>query len=498
MAGNYTILGELAKGGMATVYLGQMQGSAGFTRLVAIKRLHPELATDHDFVMMLVDEARLAGQVRHPNVIDTLDLVANEGAFSLVLEYVEGDSLSALIRQARQQSLPIPRPIGLTIVRGVLRGLHAAHEARSNDGAPLGLVHRDVSPQNILVGTDGIPRLIDFGIAKATGRLMSTRPGEIRGKFSYMSPEQLLNKPVTRQADVYATGVVLWELLTGKRLFWGEDSRAIAAAVLRGEVPPPSQVDADLEAFDEVIARSTARDLGDRYLEAAEMLRDLEQIDDPVATDAEVGAWVRTLAARTLEHRQKLLSSTQEAEISSEDILRDLARSSRPSVTPTPRSASRPSRHETADMADSAAPIIVLQSSRPPAGRISWLVPVITALVILGTGVTVFGVRTVRDSMAAKAQAKKAAATAPSSSSPIETATATAPPPAPPAPREPEDEAAASPTTAAASAAPTTKPSTDGKTRTRKTPGKRRSAPAPSTTASAVTPPAWDPRVTRD
>ncbi|MCW5833916.1 MAG: serine/threonine protein kinase, partial [Labilithrix sp.] len=192
MSARYTILGTIASGGMARVYLGRMTGSAGFSRPVAIKRLHPELAVQRDFVAMLVDEARLAAHIRHTNVVDTLDLVVSDGAFSLVLEYVEGESLSALIREARARGETVPSPIALAVLYGVLRGLEAAHEARNEEGQPLGIVHRDVSPQNILVGIDGIPRIIDFGVAKALGRILVTRPGEVRGKFSYMAPEQLL------------------------------------------------------------------------------------------------------------------------------------------------------------------------------------------------------------------------------------------------------------------------------------------------------------------
>ncbi len=329
MDGRYTILGSIAKGGMATVYVGRVTGSAGFSKLVAIKRLHPELAAEREFVSMLVEEARLAAQIRHTNVVDTLDLVVADGAFSLVLEYVEGDSLSALLRRARKSEEKITLPIALSIIYGVLRGLDSAHDARNDDGAPLGIVHRDVSPQNVLVGVDGIPRIIDFGVAKAVGRFDSTRPGEVRGKFSYMAPEQMAARPVTRQVDVYAAGVVLWELLTGAKLFDAEDSRTICAAVMAGDIKPPSSVNPEVPAaLDAIVLRATARELGDRYLTARELLGELEQFDR--ASDDEVGAWVRRLSAQRLADRQRMIQNAPPTAEGRpiDELMADLARSS--------------------------------------------------------------------------------------------------------------------------------------------------------------------------
>jgi serine/threonine-protein kinase len=337
MDGRYTILGSIAKGGMATVYLGRVTGSAGFSRLVAIKRLHPDLAAEKEFVGMLVDEARLASQIRHTNVVDTLDLVVSDGAFSLVLQYVEGDSLSRLLGRAEELGEPVPPPIALAILYGVLRGLDAAHEARNEDGQPLGVVHRDVSPQNVLLGVDGIPRIIDFGVAKAIGRFESTRPGEVRGKFSYMAPEQMQARPVTRQVDVYAAGVLLWELLASKKLFDAEDPRVICADVLRGDIKAPSTVNADIEpALDAIVLRATARELGERYLTAREVLGDLEKLER--ASDDEVGAWVRRLSARQLADRQRLIQDAVPASDGRplEDLMADLSRRAVPGVGSSP------------------------------------------------------------------------------------------------------------------------------------------------------------------
>jgi serine/threonine-protein kinase len=297
---------------MARVYLARMTGTAGFSRLVAIKRMHPELAAEHDVVAMLADEARLTSQIRHSNVVDTIDLVASEGGLSLVLEYVEGEALSFLIRRAQELKESIPRPIALAIIYGVLRGLDAAHEARNEDGEPLGVVHRDVSPQNVLVGIDGVPRIIDFGVAKALGRSSFTKPGEVRGKFAYMAPEQLLGRPVTRQVDIYAAGALLWELLVGRRLFSGDDPRTVCAAIIRGDVQPPSAADPTIPAaFDAIIARATAQDLGERYLTARELLADLEGHER--ASDDVVGAWVRRLAAERLAERHRMLRASDGA-----------------------------------------------------------------------------------------------------------------------------------------------------------------------------------------
>lgn len=379
MSGRYTILGHLAKGGMASVYLGRMSGSAGFSRFVAIKRLHPELATDRDFVGMLVDEARLAAQIRHTNVIDTLDLVVSDGAFSLVLEYIDGDSLSALVRAAKNAGEKVPQDIALAIVHGVLRGLDAAHEARGTDGHPLGVVHRDVSPQNVLVGIDGVPRVIDFGVAKAVGKLEATKPGEVRGKFAYMAPEQLLAKPITRQVDVYAAGVVLWELLTGRRLFKAEDERAVCAAVLRGAIEKPSTVNAAVPAeLDEIVAKATALDVGVRYLTAREMLGDLER--HARASDEEVGAWVRRLTIEKRAQRQRMIegdaSSTDLRSI--DEVMQELALVAGP--------ASSPDLVMTPDMGSASAMAIAKPiPAAAPAKRRSTRMP----LVAIGAGAIV-------------------------------------------------------------------------------------------------------------
>src|ERR1700722_10238472 len=169
--GRYVIYGKIAQGGMASVHLGCLQGAAGFSRTVAVKRLHSHLAEEPEFLSTMLDEARLAARIHHPNVVPTLDVVADDGELLVVMEYVRGESLSRLLRGASATDRPVPWPIVSAIVVGALHGLHAAHEATSEDGAPLGIVHRDVSPQNILVGVDGQSRVIDFGIAKAAGRL---------------------------------------------------------------------------------------------------------------------------------------------------------------------------------------------------------------------------------------------------------------------------------------------------------------------------------------
>src|SRR6478736_1694730 len=180
VAGRYALYGEIAAGGMATVHIGRLLGPVGFARTVAIKRLHPHYAKDPEFVSMFLDEARLAARIRHPNVVPTLDVVALDGELFLVMEYVQGESFARLVREARRARLDVPPEVISAIVVGALNGLHAAHEATSERGEPLNIVHRDVTPQNILVGSDGVARLLDFGVAKAAGSLhATTRDGQI-------------------------------------------------------------------------------------------------------------------------------------------------------------------------------------------------------------------------------------------------------------------------------------------------------------------------------
>ncbi len=307
--GRYVVFEEIAAGGMATVHLGRLRGAAGFARMVAIKRLHRQYAKDPEFVAMLVDEARLAGRIHHPNVVTMLDVAAEDGELVLVMEYVHGEPLAKLLRIARRKGLSVSPRIAARILIEALHGLHAAHEARDERGMELGIVHRDVSPQNIIVGADGVTRVLDFGIAKAAGRIHSTREGEIKGKFAYMPPEQLHGEHLDRRADVYAAGVVLWETLTGERLFLGSAEMPDLQRLLDADVEPPSTRIAGLHAsFDAVAMKALARLPDDRYATARAMALALEACG-PAATASEVSEWVEVLASESLARRALLIAT---------------------------------------------------------------------------------------------------------------------------------------------------------------------------------------------
>jgi eukaryotic-like serine/threonine-protein kinase len=309
--GRYALYDEIASGGMATVYFGRLLGPVGFSRTVAIKCLHPQYAKDPQFVSMFLDEARLAARIQHPNVVPTLDVVALQGELFLVMDYVQGESLSRLTRKTVERGGRIPTRIAVTVMISVLYGLHAAHEARSEHGDPLGIVHRDVSPQNVLVGVDGVARVLDFGVAKAAGRVQTTHEGQLKGKVAYMAPEQLLGKPVDRRTDVYAAAVVLWESIVGRRLFEGDNPGMVMNRVIEGQIESPSRLAPGLSTdLDAVVRRGLARDQSARFSTAREMAVALEQVI-VLASPREVGEWVEHTAGRTLGKRAEKLAEIE-------------------------------------------------------------------------------------------------------------------------------------------------------------------------------------------
>jgi serine/threonine-protein kinase len=299
VVGRYEVYDALASGGMATVHIGRLNGPVGFSRTVAVKILHRHYAADPEFVAMFVDEARLAARIRHPNVVSTLDVVSTGSELVLVMEYIAGETLGRLLRGGEA----IPKAIVSAIVVDVLDGLHAAHEAKDELGEPLRIVHRDVSPQNVIVGADGVARVLDFGIAKATMRQQSTGEGQLKGKLPYMSPEQITRQNVDRRTDVFAAAVVLWEALTRRPLFHGDNPGAVVQRVLKAECAPPSTIAPGLGSdVDEVVLRGLCRTKDGRYPTAHAFARELERVLPP-ARRAEVAAWVHLTAHDALATR---------------------------------------------------------------------------------------------------------------------------------------------------------------------------------------------------
>jgi serine/threonine-protein kinase len=318
--GRYVLYDAIAAGGMASVHLGRLVGPVGFSRTVAIKRLHPHLARDRDFVSMFLDEARLAARIQHPNVVATVDVVSDEGELFLVMDYVQGDSLSHLVKLSVKAGQPVPTRVAAAIVTGALNGLHAAHEATSEGGEAMSIVHRDISPQNILVGVDGVPRVVDFGVAKAVSRAQTTQDGQVKGKLAYMAPEQLERRFVDRRADLYAMGVVLWEVLAGKKLFEAEDGPAVIAAVLDGKVPELSKMRPDVpRELDELLRKTLHRDASQRFSTALELAAAIEHIC-PVAPQRDVSTWVGALAGDLIEERKKLIAMIEQTPVETGEV----------------------------------------------------------------------------------------------------------------------------------------------------------------------------------
>ena len=312
--GRYALYDEIASGGMATVHLGRLLGPVGFARTVAIKRLHQHYAKSSEFVAMFLDEARLAARIRHPNVVPTLDVVALSDELFLVMEYVHGVSLSRLAQLTTEEGLQMPVEVAATVIVGALQGLHAAHEAFDERGLPLGIVHRDISPHNVMVGSDGLPRVLDFGVAKASWRVQTTRSGHVKGKLSYMAPEQVNGGEVGPWTDVYATGIVLWEALTSERLFKPSDTAAIWSRFTNDETvaPPSAYNDRVSPELDAVVMRALENDSSRRFASAREMADALEACVH-LASNSAVARWLQSVVREELDLHSALIAGIEKA-----------------------------------------------------------------------------------------------------------------------------------------------------------------------------------------
>ena len=310
--GRYELLMPLARGGMAEVWIARQTGELGFRRLVAVKTIRPEHAESPALRRMFLDEARLAARIRHANVVEVLDLGEEGPMVYQAMTLIEGDSLAGLLRRwhARGHAVGLPTAIVLRVMADAASGLHAAHELTDDDGAPMRLVHRDVSPHNILIGVDGVAKIADFGIAKALGRSSDeTEAGQMKGKYSYLSPEQVLRQSPDRRSDVFASGIVLWEMLTGVRLFRGIDVMETLEMVRAMRIPDVREITPDIHsAVADVAARALARLPSERIASAAELSDALEAAarrSGASATTKDVANFVVVLVGDEVEQRRE-------------------------------------------------------------------------------------------------------------------------------------------------------------------------------------------------
>ncbi|MGZ6091405.1 MAG: serine/threonine-protein kinase, partial [Polyangiales bacterium] len=353
---------------MAEVFAARIRGEAGFEKLVAVKRMLPHLVEDEHFVDMFLDEARVAVHVASPHVVQTLDLGRGEdGSLYIAMELVVGCSLAVLVREARKANQRVPICIALEILAQAAQGLDDAHEAVTPTGVQLGIVHRDVSPHNLLVGADGRTRVTDFGIARALMRRTSTAAGELKGKFAYFSPEQADGLPVDRRSDVFALGIVAWETFLGRRLFTGEDMMQTLMRVRTQEIQLLHEIDDAIPpAVSLVVAKALERKVENRYATAhdfAVALREVARTVGPTPRAREIGAWVTETAGETL---QKIRTAIDTA-LAGDDV-ETIARVS----SPNPSSKSQP---KFVTSAPTPSPVIVPAADPEPSTPISTTLP---------------------------------------------------------------------------------------------------------------------------
>jgi eukaryotic-like serine/threonine-protein kinase len=361
--GRYELLYRFASGGMADLYLARSRGEEQFERLVAVKIIHSHLSRQPEFVKMFIDEARLAARISHPNVVMILDLGKVSDCHFMAMEYIDGESVAALLRRARP-----PLPFAARVVASAAAGLHAAHELSDLEGEPLGVVHRDVSPQNILIGYEGAVKVVDFGVARARGSLHTTS-SSFKGKFGYMAPEQVENpRAVDRRTDVFALGVVLFESTTRRRLFRGETEAQTVDRVLRAPIPRPRDCTADYPPeLEEIVLRALQRRPEDRYQNAQELHLDLERFithcGETVPTSTVSDLMHELFADRISTKRELLIRTKSEASSVVPDV--DVVSGSVSQVT-----GSRPS---SAPQRRSRVPLVALVALLAAAGGVGLL-----------------------------------------------------------------------------------------------------------------------------
>ena len=295
--GEYTLVRHLATGGMAEIWLAEQEGPGGFNKELVIKRILPHFAQDEQFTTMFLDEARLAAQLSHPKIAQIYQLGEIDGSYFIAMEYIDGIDLDKLIDIAEDKGEPIPVDIAAKIVMDVLEALDYAHDFTDREGKPYGLVHRDVSPHNVMVSNDGIVKLCDFGVAKAVANQSKTQPGAVKGKFAYMAPEQIESKEVDRRADIFAVGILLYETLTGVKAF-GDELAAINGIVSQ-QHQDPRELRPDIpETIVHIIDKALTKDRDARYPDAHFMIRDLEgylRSEGQFVGDRELKAYVRSM-----------------------------------------------------------------------------------------------------------------------------------------------------------------------------------------------------------
>jgi len=306
--GRYQLLKKLAAGGMAEVYLARQSGLEGFEKLVVIKRILPHLAGDEEFVQMFLNEARIAARFNHANIVQIYDLGKMEETYFIGMEYVHGEDLGRVMRKAWNAGTWIPPQLALRVIAQACEGLHYAHTKADDSGQPLNVVHRDISPQNILVSFDGGVKVVDFGIAKAADSASNTRSGTLKGKYAYMSSEQAQGKAVDARTDVFALGLVLYELLTGVRPLKRDTDIQTLQAALQCEIEPPSKVASISDTLDPLIMKALTRRADDRYNSARDFQLAIEDYlvqNQLAASSVHLSEFLKTLFSDRLEDEKR-------------------------------------------------------------------------------------------------------------------------------------------------------------------------------------------------
>jgi serine/threonine protein kinase len=349
--GKYQLLKKLATGGMAEVWLARQTGIEGFQKNLVVKRILPHLAEDREFVEMFRNEALIAARFNHPNIAQVYEFGEANGTYYIAMEFIHGEDLGRVMRKAASTGQWVARPLAIRIVASACEGLHYAHSRTDDAGRPLRVVHRDISPQNILISFDGSVKLVDFGIAKAADQASLTKSGAIKGKFAYMAPEQAAGKPLDARADIFAIGLVLYELLTGHRPLKRDSELATLQAAMECAIDPPSQVADVPEDMDAVVMRAIAKSADDRYRDARQFQMALEEIlvgQRWVAGSVQISELMETLFADRL--------AEEKAQGQVIPVGEDSANSGTPQPPPPPQERSRSRTSAAADMSWEAPP----------------------------------------------------------------------------------------------------------------------------------------------